>query len=350
MTNWTRILKGLFFLGMCFLLLSCGKKTNPKPPYKVRPEAPRKVKVTLYPWGAELSFKIPRRKIDGRPLDKLKGFRILRLGETLEGPKAKFRQEISLSLSKREFENLKYLVYKDSNLRSGVRYFYRIWAVKGWRCVSDPKDSPAFSWHTPPKAPVDLSAQGEDQEILLKWAPVKQFLDETPVQKGLSYKLYRRLLEGDYKALPELIPQNKYVDRGVENEKTYCYRVAAVFDYFGTLIEGPKSYEVCATPHDLTPPRAPQGVVALPFKTGVLVKWLRNTEEDLWGYYVYRKRPGKPVQRLTPKPVEETIYYDKNIPGPGIYYYWVTAVDDSPRHNESPPSEKAPVEILPKEE
>ena len=346
-----RAAKLLLLLGVILLLVACGKKTNPKPPHEVRPKPPKKVQVKLHPWGAELSFKIPRRKVNGRPLDKLKEFKVLRFGETLEGPKAKFRQEIDIPLSEEDFEKRKYIVYEDRQLRSGVRYFYRIWAIKGWRCVSDPVDSPAFAWHTPPKAPVGFSAQGGDAEVRLKWEPVSEFLDETPVEEeALRYRLYRRLLEGSYKMLPELIEETSYVDRDVENEKTYCYRVSGVFEYYGTLIEGPKSYEVCATPHDVTPPRPPQGVVAIPFKKGVLVKWFRNTEEDLLGYYVYRKAPGRPAERLNDQPIEETSFYDENVPGPGFYYYWVTAVDNSPRRNESPPSEKAPVEILPKED
>ncbi len=333
------------------LLLSCGKKTEPKPPPAVRPRPPQKVTVSLHFWGAELSFKIPRRKIDGRPLDGLKGFEIIRLGETIQGPKTRYRRRIEISLSREEFERLRYFVYHDRSLRSGVRYRYLIRAIRGWRCVSDPAYSPSFAWHTPPRAPRNLQAKAGDHQIHLKWSPVRTFLDGTEITDGdlLRYRIYRRLRQGAFTVLPVLIKEAEYLDREVQNEITYCYRISGLYHYFGSLIEGPKSPEVCATPHDITPPAPPQGLVAIPARGGVLLRWRRNGEPDLWGYYVYRKVPGRPPERLTPKPLTRPEFFDAHLPGPGLYYYWVTAVDRSPRHNESQPSERVSVEILPKE-
>jgi len=334
------------------MLFSCGKKTAPKPPPEVRPVPPRKVRVTLHFWGAELSFKIPRRKVDGRPLDGLKGFEIIRYGETIEGPKTRFRRKIWVSLSKEEFERLKELVYHDRSLRSGLRYRYVIRAVRGWRCVSDPAVSPTFAWHSPPKAPKKLEASAGDTLVSLRWTPVRLFLDGTELveEDRLRYRIYRRFQDRPLSPLPELVSTTNYTDRDVVNEVTYCYRVAGVYEYFGSLIEGPKSPEACATPHDVTPPRPPEGLVAVPVEGGVLLRWRRNGEQDLWGYHVYRKVPGKPAERLTSTPIPEPKFLDTKIPGPGLYYYWVTAVDRSPRHNESAPSERVSVEILPKEE
>jgi len=344
-----RLAQVLFWVAAFLLLVSCGKKTNPRPPEAVRPKPPEKVEVALHFWGAELTFKIPHQKIDGHPLPKLKSFQILRLGESLEGPEARFEKRIEIPICEEGFERLKYFVYHDRDLRSGTLYVYVIRAVRGWRCVSDPVRSPAFSWHTPPAAPKGLKAQGKDSLVVLSWQPIKHFRDGSPLKGGLKYRLYRRFPEGPFKALAGLIERPSFEDHEVKNENTYCYRVAGVYEYFGSLIEGPPSKEACATPHDLTPPRPPALVTAIPFRGGVLVKWRRNTEEDLLGYLVFREKAGEKPLKLTPEPISETTFFDAQLPGPGIYYYWVVAVDSSPRRNQSPPSEKVPVEISPKE-
>ena len=337
--------RSAIILFLVVLLGACGKKTEPKPPHAVRPKPPSKVNVKLHFWGAEISFKIPKRKVDGNPLDGLKGFRILRHGESLTGPKKIYEEEIFVSLSKEMFENLSWYHFNDRGLRPGMRYYYEIRAVRGWRSVSDPARSPSFAWYTPPAAPKNLTAKGWDGYVFLNWLPVTSFLDGRAAPSHLfRYRIYRFEPPKLRKPLPVLVPEHSFFDYDVRNGRLYCYQVAAVLDYYGSLIEGPLSNKACARPEDLTPPAAPQGLTAIPFRGGVLLRWRRNGEPDLLGYKVYRKRPGETPVLLTPQPIKEPKYFDRP-PGPGFYYYFVTAVDDSPRHNESPPSEMSSVEI-----
>ena len=71
--------------------------------------------------------------------------------------------------------------------------------------------------------------------------------------------------------------------------------------------------------------------------------WDANPESDLAGYLVYRREPPAltPV-RLTEAPIQTTTYTDRTV-RPGVdYIYSVTAVDRSPRRNESAHSAEAP--------
>jgi fibronectin type 3 domain-containing protein len=72
--------------------------------------------------------------------------------------------------------------------------------------------------------------------------------------------------------------------------------------------------------------------------------WTANSEPDLAGYTVYRSAtPGAGYSPLTPSPIAGTTYIDP-VPGPGTYYYVVTAVDAS--GNESPFSAEASAAVV----
>ena len=335
---------------LLLILLACGKKTPPKPPQAVRPRPPEDLNVSLHFWGAELSFKIPRKKVDGNPLDGLKGFRILRRAEPVSGPKRFYEKEFFIPLDSKMFETLKRYHFNDRALKPGFRYFYEVRAVRGWRCISDPARSPSFAWYTPPEAPRNLVARAWDSYVFLSWKPPEKFLDGRPAPgEFFKYRIYRFKPGELRKPLPVLVPETAYFDYDVRNGELYCYQVAAAFNYYGSLIEGPLSNKACGRPEDLTPPQPPEGLVAIPFRGGVLLRWRRNAEPDLWGYRVYRKEPGRPPVLLTPEPIKEPKFFDRP-EKPGFYYYFVTAVDSSPRHNESSPSEMSSVEIPPQKE
>ncbi len=325
---------------------TCGRKIDVRPPYAVRPRPPSNVRVILKPWGAELIFKIPHRRVDGYVLEHLKGFQILRFGKKISGVEKTTQRTYFLRFK----ENGSEIRFQDRALSPGFRYQYEIRAISGWHCISEPVRSAPFAWHTPPCAPKDVIAKAGDNSVYLRWKDVKFFLDNTPIPLGkIKYRIFK-IEKDNIKPIPNLIEKDFYLDQKVQNGHLYCYRIAAVFEYFGSLIQGPLSKERCARPIDLIPPRPPEGLIAIRLKGGVLLRWHWNTELDIAGYRVYRYRPGSAPQLLNKDLLKRPKFFDKDISIPGLYYYWVTAVDNSPRANESPPSKKVEVEILPEEE
>jgi fibronectin type 3 domain-containing protein len=62
---------------------------------------------------------------------------------------------------------------------------------------------------------------------------------------------------------------------------------------------------------------------------------------------VYRRKSGeKEFKRLNPAPLTKETYLDTEVQIGQDYEYTLTAVDNSPRKNESPPSEEVRVKYV----
>lgn len=93
--------------------------------------------------------------------------------------------------------------------------------------------------------------------------------------------------------------------------------------------------------HDNYPPRAPVGLIAVlgggfGAAPSIDLSWEPNAENDLLGYYVYRREGSGVFTRLNGEPVGSSAFRDMNVQPGHSYTYRVTAVD--PRRNESAPS------------
>ena len=76
------------------------------------------------------------------------------------------------------------------------------------------------------------------------------------------------------------------------------------------------------------------------------MSWNANSEPDLLGYLVYRREPpAVSASRLTESPVPGTTFTDRAARPGATYVYSVTAVDRSPRRNESAMSAEVSVTV-----
>ena len=345
-------LKGLFIVVFvsCVLLTSCGSKAPPVPPGTIRPKAIKNLSYRVIPEGIELSWSVPVKNIDGTPLAKIKGFQLLKAEVPAKGAclgcPPPFGRPINIPFEARP-EKTRKMAYEDRTLRSGMRYTYRVRTVKGWLNVSDPSNQVSLAWHVPPSQPLEFTAQPSKDGIYLSWqAPVK-WVDGRPIDRKLLFRIYKgRVGVGRWKAVPGLVDSIGYFDLAVKRGIRYRYRVAAVFLYHGSEIEGACTHEKVAQPGDLTPPAAPMGLVAVQSAKGVEILWQENTEPDLAGYIVYRKDPDGLIDKLNNRPVYMPRFLDRTILSSGTYIYWVTAIDQACPPNESPPSGTARVEIV----
>lgn len=89
-------------------------------------------------------------------------------------------------------------------------------------------------------------------------------------------------------------------------------------------------------PPDTTAPEAPAELWGLGQNGQVALSWAENEEEDLAGYYVYRSTVwGSDYVQLNPTPLAAAAYLDTNVVNDTMYYYLVTAVDQSDNESDA---------------
>jgi len=93
-------------------------------------------------------------------------------------------------------------------------------------------------------------------------------------------------------------------------------------------------------PEKRNPPPPVQSVLVVATSQGVELRWEESPAPDVAGYRVYRRSTGEEkYTRLTPDLAKKPYFVDGQVKRGQTYHYYVTAVDDSPRANESLPSE-----------
>ena len=128
------------------------------------------------------------------------------------------------------------------------------------------------------------------------------------------------------------------------NDVEYTYKVVAVRRVGDDLLASQDSATQVAMPEKRTPPPPVLNVLAVPTSQGVELRWEESPAPDVAGYRVYRRLTGEEkYTRLTPELVKKPYFVDSQVNRGQTYHYYVTAVDDSPRANESLPSEVASI-------
>jgi hypothetical protein len=320
-----------------FLLVfaaSCGRKTAPLVPPSPRIEAVQDLKAESRDNVAFLSWSIPTRNIEGKPIKggDVLGFRIYR-AEPGDQKKSRYRQIAEIDLSHPEPAEVTggRIIWSDQNLHYGQTYAYRIRVISAHGGLSEPSDEVKTTPLLSLAAPKNLTATGGDTEIMLAWTAVATRADGSPFEGFVGYNIYRGTETGRESETPlnrEPLRTTTYQDRAVINGHSYFYLVRSVDSPTRPWKESLDSPEASAMSRDLTPPAQPAGLTVVPGVGRIFLTWTENTESDLAGYYVYRSRTsGKHYERLTDKPLDRTTYSDERVK-PGVtYYYVVSAVD-----------------------
>jgi fibronectin type 3 domain-containing protein len=220
-------------------------------------------------------------------------------------------------------------------------YVYDVVSVNQKDHAGAPSNPVTVYWDYPPSPPGRVRAERGDRRVSLSW---------DSVAGATGYDVYRRGEEDTFSLNPlnrTPLTDTKYTDLNVENDKRYVYSVRAVKRVAKTDVEGKGSLGIPVTPMKLTPPAVPSGLSVVPLKEGVELNWRKNPDPDLLGYYVYRRKVGEEkFERLNEAPLTGETYLDKDAEPEQEYDYAVTAVDNSPRRNESPLSEEIRIKYL----
>lgn len=198
-----------------------------------------------------------------------------------------------------------------------------------------------------------LTLTPNDNRIELNWTEVVPWTNT-------SYEIYRGTTIGGTYTYIGITTSDSYIDSGLINGHTYCYKVKSIGNYTDSSIINPiinYSQEVCAQPIDLTPPCPP--VLTIDDTCDVEINFLYWTNpnnycaDDVTRYRVYYSTTEGGVfnQIVEINIATDTFYSDlTNLNKVGCYY--VTALDSIMYNNESLPSnivciDNCPVYFLP---
>ena len=324
-------------------------KDNPSPPVAITPAKIKNLKALPRGDAIFLSWGIPQKNTDGSNLLDLQGFKILRSEINfekmcLECPK-KFLLLYDIDYKTYLMANPQAtrIEYSDRELHYKNVYSYRVVSYTAHNQLSPKSNGQDIFWDVPSLPPRNLEAALQEKTVTLTWQEPAALKDGTPLEGMAGYNLYRKMPGETYPLSPineKVITTLACRDKGIELDKDYLYTLRAVRKVRETLLESEGCEEVSITTTDRIPPGVPTGLIAIPFKEGITLKWDENEEPDLMGYNLYRKAEGESdFKRLNDALLRRATYLDRLVENRAYYTYTVTAVDDATQPNESALSE-----------
>lgn len=304
-----RRLKAALISGL--VLVACGKRGDPLPPLRHKPQAPTDFRVAERGDRLEVSLVAPRAFTDkGRlPVMEIEVFRAPAAGAFPKVAQSTIRK----AAPGERIVETEPLPPAGTSLRFAARA-----RVKGRPSTQTPTVTLTIV-PTPP-GPSGLTALSAEKGVALSWTP--------PEGEGPSFFVYRRSKAGDYVLPLEDKPTTAtmLVDERVLPGDSWCYEVRTASST-APLVESVAPDEACLTVEDVAAPATPLGVAAQPREDGLEVSWSPSPEPDLASYRIYRGSQGVAAARIAEVPAGETTYLDKEAPAGVVVRYSVTAVD-----------------------
>jgi len=234
------------------VMTGCGKKGPVRPKLDTVPEPPQEATVQQQGMLFVLGWTIPEKHQDGTKVEDLTGFRIKRLTydaaqgcPTCRDPQTEVA-EIELKYPEPAQRIGKRLYWRDLDIRTGTGYRYAIVPL-----TIGGHEAPATMVHLvavqPTPGPTNLRAEAGDARVSLQWdAP------ELPDDMELiGYNLYRRHAKRAFPIIPvnkDPLQETQLLDRGLDNDKAYEYRVSALVKTGDQVIESMASPGALVTP------------------------------------------------------------------------------------------------------
>lgn len=350
-------MRGPLLLGLLALLAACGRVGAPVPPEDRLPRPVTDLRAIVEEGVIQLTWTNPNRRVDNTRLRDLAEARVYRAEDAGDGePRAAllwrgrvpgYTQVVTLRPGADGTGGAGATVTAADRhgLVFGRRYTYVVVTADAQGRVSAPSPRVSVRYLAPPEPPAGLVTEPGEGEVRLWWASPERFVDGSPLAGTVVYEVLRAQ-EPDPPAtvVSPALTEPHFVDRAVENDRTYRYAVRALRREADTLARSRPSAPATATPRDLTPPSPPTDLVAVPAADGVHLAWRPSPDPDVAAYAVYRAAGSGPLVRVASVGAPTTVFVDRGL-GPGTYRYVVTALDRAARPNESGPSNEVTVAL-----
>jgi fibronectin type 3 domain-containing protein len=341
---------GLALLLALAAATACGKVGPPVAPETRLPQPVTDLQAVVEDGGVVLTWTNPIRRVDNSLLRDLQTARVYRSEDDGRGePRTALLRrgriagwdevkaiDLEPTGTARASRGQQLRVEDREGLVPARRYSYVVLTEDTQGRVSVPSSRVSVTLIAAPEPPPGLTAVAGEQEVRLTWAAPTRLADGSPVPGPLTYEVLRaaEAQTPGQAVTPAPIEATSFVDRSVENDRTYHYSVRAVLTDADTLSRGAPTASVEATPRDMTPPAPPASLVAIPADDSVRLSWRASPDADVASYVVYRARAGEAFTRVGSTFPDRTSYIDSGV-APGTYRYAVTALDSGAQPNES---------------
>ena len=338
-------------------LLACGKKANPVIPVKVTPNGIENLSYQIKGKTLIVFWGIPTQNTDGSPLTDLKGFRVQKgewpTKDVCATCPDQFQETLWIDLKGPELPDIRIepdqVQLSFNRLNPGRTYFFQVTAVTKKEAASKPSKTLRLSWELPLAPPSAIQVKPDPKGLVISWNPSLTLIDGTPAVGLAGYTLERRMEKGPWQKLnTDPITESKYIDSELQENVTYAYRVKALRQIQGNLLESELSEEKEILFTRTAPPPPVQDLIAIGNPSGVELRWQGIETETPSGYHIYKRMKGeKTAVRITSKTVQETIYEDRQVKPGTTYWYSVSAVGSAPALREGPRSKETEITYNP---
>ncbi|MDR1042096.1 MAG: hypothetical protein LBR80_18385 [Deltaproteobacteria bacterium] len=329
------------FLVAAILLTACGVKTHPYPESSTLPAKVGSIRQEQDSSNRlRLSWTAPTLNMAGRPLNVLSYFEVwgadYEAAEFCEGCPSFYRKlgEVYLQPPPPGLAINEGPYYWGAELRQGRIYRFKVAGFTSRGAVHPDAWTETTVFAVPPPGILEgFSAVTEDLAVRLGFRPGEP--DEV-------LEVQRREGSGPWSTLN--LRDAGYVDLDVRYGRSYVYRGRRIRSSGESRVPGPWSREIAVAVEDTLAPSPVSHLDASLSPEGVVLRWESlSGEPGIAGYHVYRRVGPEGAFERVGGLHTENFFVDRDAPAEGDLRYMVTAVDDSPRANESLGSPEASV-------
>jgi hypothetical protein len=182
-----------------------------------------------------------------------------------------------------------------------------------------------------PPPPEELSCQGTQNYILLRWKPPSENTDGSKPPRIAGYNIYRTEVAGMLPSAPlnpAPIQAAEFQDTDFHFNATYYYQITTVGSMQKPYPESLPSNTISILTKDVFPPSPPGEFSAIFQGEEVILLWAPSSSEDVAGYRIYRKEKGTSDCQLVNSDLIRSLSFRDHQVVPGKKYeYEILAVD-----------------------